>query len=289
MTPSGSKPFKITSKAAIACVAGLLAVTALALLAWPQADRAPAPFPAPEVIAIPAGTISYRPFGSFEKAGKAQTPATVPTQVNGVAIMKYQVSRAQYGACVAAGACDPGPSSGADLPQTHVNWTDAHAFADWYSALTGEAWRLPTDREWQLAAAERYGDAVADPGDLDPGERMLANYKAGVLLRGTASPTLRPSGGFGVNSRGVADMAGNVWEWTDGCMESGTLNPDGTIARSEPYCWVRIAGGRHRAAIVDFIRDASVGGCAVGMPPDHLGFRLVRDTAGTRRRWLAFL
>jgi len=45
---------------------------------------------------------------------------------------------------------------------------------------------------------------------------------------------------------------------------------------TDSYGGVRIAGGRHRAAIIDFVRDASVGGCAVGLPPDHLGFRLVR-------------
>ena len=163
------------------------------------------------------------------------------------------------------------------MPQTMVNWKDASAFAAWYSKVTGQHWRLPTDREWQLAAAERYGEASADPGDLDPGERMLAQYKAGVLLRGTASPVLRSAGGFGLNSRGLADISGNVWEWTDGCMESGTLAEDGAVLASEPYCWVRIAGGRHRAAVVDFVRDASVGGCAVGLPPDHLGFRLVRE------------
>ncbi|MES2551670.1 MAG: formylglycine-generating enzyme family protein, partial [Pseudomonadota bacterium] len=28
---------------------------------------------------------------------------------------------------------------------------------------------------------------------------------------------------------------------------------------------------------VDFIRDARSGGCAAGVPPDYLGFRLVLD------------
>ena len=239
-------------------------------------DPAP-PFVPVETVSVASGTIDYRPFGNFELAGKASTPRTVSLRVEGFAIMKYQVSQPQYAACVAAGDCDPAPGSGADLPQTQVNWEDATAFAAWYSDVTGETWRLPTDLEWQLAAAERYGDAVADPGDLDPGQRMLARYKAGVLLRGTASLALRPAGGFGINSNGIADLSGNVWEWTNGCMMNGTLAPDGSVASSEAYCWVRIAGGLHRAAIVDFIRDARAGGCAVGLPPDHLGFRLVRD------------
>jgi hypothetical protein len=38
-----------------------------------------------------------------------------------------------------------------------------------------------------------------------------------------------------------------------------------------------VVEGRHRAVVIDFVRDASAGGCAAGVPPDHLGFRLVRE------------
>lgn len=55
--------------------------------------------------------------------------------------------------------------------------------------------------------------------------------------------------------------------------------PEGGI-RGAPYCTVRIAGGLHRAAIIDFVRDPSVGGCAVALPPDHPGFRLAREPKG---------
>jgi formylglycine-generating enzyme required for sulfatase activity len=193
-------------------------------------------------------------------------------------IMTYQVSHADYQGCVTSGACTdttgPRPAS---QPQTNVNWMDAVAFAHWLSAETGETWRLPTAAEWQLAAADRYGDASADTDDLDPGQRMLAQYERGTLLRGRVNTSLRPSGGFGKNSLGVADMAGNVWEWTNDCSENGTLDADGNLKTTEPYCGVRVAGGIHRAVVIDFVRDASVGGCAVGLPPDFLGVRLVRD------------
>ena len=42
-------------------------------------------------------------------------------------------------------------------------------------------------------------------------------------------------------------------------------------------CGVRVAEGAHRAYVTDFIRDARAGGCASGVPPNNLGFRLVRE------------
>ncbi|WP_417699545.1 formylglycine-generating enzyme family protein [Pseudophaeobacter sp.] len=260
---------------------GLIASLAIGLgLTRPQ--TAPGSAASVDLVNIPAGTIDYRPFGNFVAKGKSRSPRAYKLEVAGFTIMKYQVSRAEYAACVADGPCASVPTTGGDYPQTYVNWKDANDYARWYSQKTGEHWRLPSDAEWQLAAAERYGDAAPDTLELDPGQRMLAQYSAGTLLRGTASPALRPAGGFGENSLGLADISGNVWEWTDGCMQSGSLRADGAVAESEPYCWVRIAGGIHRAAIVSFIRDASVGGCAVGLPPNHLGFRLVRDTLPAR-------
>lgn len=234
------------------------------------------PFPQPELVTVESGEILYRPLGNFSQAGKSRTPKRRPTAVSGFEIMKFQVTGAQYAVCVADGACAAVRAVRDAMPQTGVNWNDATAFADWYSARTGETWRLPTEREWQLAAAERYGDSAAEYEAVDPGQQMLATYENGVALRRAADPGLHAAGSFGTNSRGLADVSGNVWEWTLGCMQTGRLAADGTVAEAEPYCGVRIAGGVHRAAIIDFVRDASVGGCAVGLPPDHLGFRLVR-------------
>ena len=229
-----------------------------------------------DILRVPAGEVAYRPLGNFSQDGKAVTPGLLHISVGAFDIMKYQVSRSEYAACVADGACADVETGAGSMAQTNVNWIDATAYASWLSEQSGQTWRLPTVLEWHRAAAERQGDAAPDEGDLDPGERMLSQYQRGVFLRGSSSPELRPRGGFGENSLGVADIGGNVWEWTDGCMENGIVGAGGTITARDPYCGVRIAGGRHQAAIIDFVRDASVGGCAVGLPPDHLGFRLVR-------------
>ncbi|WP_226779926.1 SUMF1/EgtB/PvdO family nonheme iron enzyme [Oceaniglobus trochenteri] len=258
----------------IALALGATAIAGLALWLQPPAQPRRAP---PQTTPVAAGEITFRPIGSFQQGGKTVTPPTRKVAVRAFDIMTYQVTGQDYDACVQAGACvAPGVKVAGSLPQTHVNWKDASAYAAWLSRETGTTWRLPSAEEWQLAAAERFGDAAPAEDLRDPGQRMLEQYERGILLRGRVSYGLRPAGGFGTNSQGVADMAGNVWEWTDGCIENGTLAHNGRVNSSEPYCGVRIAGGLHPAAVIDFVRDAGVGGCAVGLPPDFLGFRLVR-------------
>ena len=50
-----------------------------------------------------------------------------------------------------------------------------------------------------------------------------------------------------------------------------------SIQTSTDNCGVHVLEGLHRAYMSNFIRDGKSGGCAVGTPPEHLGFRLVRD------------
>jgi hypothetical protein len=81
-------------------------------------------------------------------------------------------------------------------------------------------------------------------------------------------------GSFGTNSNGLDDLAGNVWEWTNSCFACVSL--DGERERiTKINCGVRVVEGAHRSYMTDFIRDPRSGGCAAGVPPANLGFRLV--------------
>lgn len=268
----------VTLSTLCATGAALTVAAVAAVMWWPAAPQIT---DLPEIVVIPAGSYSYRPSGDFRIGTRAvDAPREFRRADTDFQIMKYPVSEAQYGLCVAAGACNPTVVSGlANAPQVDISYVDATGFARWFSQMTLETWRLPTDDEWVRAAGDRYVDAGLEisKDEGDPSKRWLANYRKLLTVRGDTDIEIHPRGHFGDNEFGVSDMAGNVWEWTESCFVNGQLSEDGReITQQTSYCGVRAVQGKHRAFIIDFVRDAKVGGCAVGIPPDHLGFRLVR-------------
>lgn len=234
----------------------------------------PVPEAGPAVVAVPAGRWDWRPAGTWRQDGRqVDPPLRRLASADPLVVMRGQVTRGEYAACVAGGACRASTGGPEAEPQTELSYEDAVAYAAWLSDRTGQAWRLPTDAEWQRLAAERFADDAVGEGTF--ADRWLARYEA--ESEGQADPVVRPRGGWGANSRGVEDLAGNVWEWTSDCQTTGTLGPDGRETGHDDWCGARVAEGRHRAVIIDFVRDASAGGCAAGVPPDHLGVRLVRE------------
>lgn len=252
---------------------------------WLTQRPAEIPFPAAQTVSV-AGRVAFPLPGEFLRDGR---PAAAPRRLEEIAafeIMTYQVSVLDYRRCVDAGACRPAderPGQALRSPVTGVSHIDAEAYASWYSQATGERWRLPSAAEWALAAGERFsGEDLPVVADADnPARRWLDAYRAESARGRAPVPEPQPRGAFGANARGVYDLAGNVWEWTSTCYVRSTLTADGrAIATTVENCGVHVLEGRHRAYMSDFIRDGKSGGCAVGIPPDNLGFRLVREPRG---------
>ncbi|MXU66742.1 SUMF1/EgtB/PvdO family nonheme iron enzyme [Oceanomicrobium pacificus] len=263
----------------------LLGAALLAREGWfsHDADRA-ADLPVPPTVIVPAMRLDYRPAGQYQTARQVIDPPLDTRAMPPLAVMETHVSEALYGLCVDDGACRPAPGRGRDdHAQVFVSFADTEQFALWLADRTGTDWRLPTDREWaQLAAEAFHDDALGiDGGPADPAARWLAAYESQFAQRGDADGTHHPLGHFGANSLGVRDLGGNIWEWTQSCNERVTLGPDRSAVLSKvENCGVRVAQGRHRAYIIDFVRDARGGGCAIGIPPDYLGIRLVHSLDG---------
>jgi formylglycine-generating enzyme required for sulfatase activity len=138
----------------------------------------------------------------------------------GYYIARHPVTQAEYAAFVAATnravpyrddelsrpyAWDPQtrthPADKADHPVVLVSWYDAQAYCEW---LEG---RLPTEAEWEKAARgtgkrEWPWGNVWQPGRCNSAEANLGGSSA----IGRFSPS-------GDSAYGIADLAGNVWEW----------------------------------------------------------------------------
>jgi formylglycine-generating enzyme required for sulfatase activity len=270
---------------ALLLAAGVSALGAAAVFTDPSSERTASAVASAETVVLQPGSFEHPLPGEFLKGGHPVAAPRVSVEFGRpLEIMKYQVGAGDYRRCVEAGACRPTDQPGREgVPATGVSHIDAEAYAAWYSRVTGEEWRLPTDAEWAHAAAEKFaGDIESQESDpANPALRWLARYRTESALGRKADPQSRPQGAFGVNSKGVADIAGNVWEWTSTCYVHATVAASGKLASgSLENCGVHVVEGFHRTYMSNFIRDGKSGGCAVGTPPDNLGFRLVRERPG---------
>jgi hypothetical protein len=96
-----------------------------------------------------------------------------------------------------------------NAPVVGVSWFEADAFCRWLSLSENDGYdyRLPTESEWQVAAAGKEGREY--PWGKDWHEGRCNTYEADI---GRTSPV----GIFvaGRTPEGVYDLSGNVWEWT---------------------------------------------------------------------------
>ncbi len=254
----------------------------------PQTFQAPAfrpraqvrPELEPETVEVQPHQVRYRPAGWFSLEDTVADAPLITLSAKPLMIMRHQVSAAEYERCVTEGGCKAARRGGAapGLPAVKVSWEDATAYAAWLSRETGKAYRLPIDEEWLAAAGSRMPENAVLPGSAkNPATRWLAEYEA-EATRDPAEIEPKPLGRSGVNEYGVADLAGNVWEWTDSCFIRATISADGQSFRTATVnCGVRVLEGQHRAYLPNFLRDARGGACSAGKLPSNLGFRLVRE------------
>lgn len=93
-------------------------------------------------------------------------------------------------------------------PVIQVSWNDAAAFCQWLGRSDGNAYRLPTDAEWEYAC--RAGSAWRFSFGDD--EKLLGEY---AWHLGNAGGNTHPVGEKKANAFGLHDMEGNVREWCE--------------------------------------------------------------------------
>lgn len=115
-------------------------------------------------------------------------------------------------------------------PVVNVTWNDAVAFCQWLSRKEQQAYRLPTEAEWEYACRAgsqtlfQHGDdpeGLALVGNVadGTGKATLSNLNAISAKDGYVFTS--PAGRFKANAFGLYDMHGSVWQWCSDWFDSG--------------------------------------------------------------------
>jgi formylglycine-generating enzyme required for sulfatase activity len=137
------------------------------------------------------------------------------------AVGKYEVTFAQWEACVRGGGCSAQSNAGpgSEHPVTNVDWNDAQDYVRWLSRETGRQYRLLSTAEWEFAARAQLAPGVAQTrfswGDDDP--QCQTDAPSGAAFNCSQDGTW-PVGSFLANAFGLHDMHGNVVEWVQDCL-----------------------------------------------------------------------
>ncbi len=160
---------------------------------------------------------------------------------------------------------------------THIGWEDAQAFCKKLSEQLGEAYRLPTEAEWEFAC--RAGTATRHSfGDTETSLREYAWY-GGLEFEGNARreryahdvATRKP------NAFGLFDMHGNVWEWCEDAYD--VKLPGGTDPVRAGKTSVRVFRGGSWTRSISNSRSASREWYTPSPRCFDIGFRVARDTS----------
>jgi formylglycine-generating enzyme required for sulfatase activity len=182
----------------------------------------------PEVVVVPAGATRLA-------SGRDVTIAAP------FAVGKFEVTFAEWDACVVGGGCTHRPADRGwgrgRQPVMNVSWDDAQQYVAWLSRTTGKTYRLLSEAEWEYAAQ-------AGSGREQAAQRGANQANCDGCGSRWDNKQTAPVGSFAANAFGLHDMLGNVWEWTADCWNESHAGAasDGS-ARMSGECSRRVLRG----------------------------------------------
>ena len=231
----------------------------------------------PELVDIPAGTFQMGRNDSLPTEGPAHQ-----VTVNGFSMDKHEVTNAEYARFVSEanhappeqwGSIKP-PVGEEKLPVSNVSYQDAIDFAEWRSKRDGVTYRLPTEEEWEYAARNGEKDNLYPWGNTwEAGRAAIQEARVGAAQAVGTYPQ-------GMNSWGILDLVGNVWEWTSSKASVYGGDKDNRLAQQKD--WIVIRGGCYASSIKGSFPPGPVSSTMRNwVPPNSknalLGFRLVKN------------
>ena len=232
----------------------------------------------PEMIVLPAG--SFRMGSPATEKGRydnedPQHEVVLPTPF---AVSRFVVTFADWDACVSVGGCpQEGRASDAGWgrgtrPVIYVSWDDAQAYVAWLSGMTGKAYRLLSEAEWEYAA--RAGSTTAYFWGEEIGKNNANCNGCGSQWDSRQTSSVES---FKPNDFGLHDMAGNVFQWVQDCYHGNYDGaPDDGSAWISGGCGFRVVRGGSWYSSPELLRSA----IRVRFTPNdrynNLGFRVGR-------------
>ena len=240
-----------------------------------------------EMVDIPGSTFSM---GDLSGDGLDNQKPVHGVTVPVFRLGKYEVTFAQWDACVADGGCggyrpDDEDWSRGNRPVINVSWDDIQRFIDWLNDNTGGNFRLPTEAEWEYAA--RAGSSTKY--HFGNSESQLCRYgnhadtstdyvwRNKTCSDGVGKHTAEV-GRYEPNRFGLHDMHGNVWEWVEDCWNDSYVGaPANGSAWASGDCSQRVVRGGSWFGIPRNLRSATRYGDHRANRDSLLGFRLAQD------------
>jgi formylglycine-generating enzyme required for sulfatase activity len=235
----------------------------------------------PEMIVVPAGSFTMGSPPTEKGRNTTEGPQHTVTFVQPFAVSQYELTFADWDACVTGGGCNAYEPNNegwgrGQQPVINVSWDDARQYVAWLSLVTGKSYRLLSEAEYEYAT--RAGTTTAYPWGDDIGKN---NANCGGCGSKWDKQQPAPVGSFTPNKFDLYDMVGNVSEWTEDCLHYANYNDaptDGSawITGAGANCSNRILRGGSWASPPDFLRSADRSGGSVVTRGPGIGLRLGR-------------
>ena len=181
---------------------------------------------------------------------------------------------------------DPGFRQTPAHPVVCVDWYDARAYAAWLSKETGMPYRLPSEAEWEHAAkagtqTPRPWDAEAEQCRYANGADASTDFESKAACNDGHAHTA-PVESYEPNGYGLADVLGNVREWTQDCWNGSFAEvPADGKAEERGDCGVRLQRGGSWAAGSDALSPTVRAPSSAAQRDETTGFRVARALHAT--------
>lgn len=193
-------------------------------------------------------------------------------------ISRYEATHREYDVFATATSRTPADDYGwgGGTQPVSASWLDATAYATWLSDITGKAYRLPTEAEWEYAARANTRTPFSTGERIQPDE---ANFNSLFTYNGSQFDFLPfsrplPVGTFDPNAFGLFDVHGNMWEWTCSRYDASFNGREETCAQGATG--VRAARGGSWDNPPKFLRSANRSNDPADVKGPLSGFRVIR-------------